>query len=98
MSEPTGVNPGFEDRPDFCQSATPPPPGELIVYQGQGLQEPIQVRLEGETVWLSQKLMAELYDTTAANVNQRISAIYADEELQPEATIKKYLIVQSSHE
>jgi len=71
------------------------PQGELLVYQGQGLDAPIQVRLDGETVWLSQKLMAELYGTTVANINQHISAIYEDEELLPEATIKKYLIVQT---
>jgi hypothetical protein len=70
------------------------PQGELIVYQGQGLNAPVQVRLEGENVWLSQKLIAELYGTTVANINQHISSIYEDEELLPEATIKKYLIVQ----
>ena len=74
---------------------SPPPPGELLVYQGQGLQDPIQVRLEGESVWLSQKLMAELYGTTVSNVNQHISAVYEDDELRPEATIKKFLIVQT---
>jgi hypothetical protein len=36
-----------------------PPKGELLVYQGQGLDSPVQVRLEGETVWLNQKLMAD---------------------------------------
>lgn len=72
-----------------------PPPGELLVYQGQGIDEPLTVRLEGETVWLSQKLLAELYGTTVANINQHIAAIYEDEELLPEATIKKYLIVQT---
>lgn len=71
------------------------PQGELLVYQGQGLDDPIQVRLEGETIWLSQKLIAELYGTTIANINQHISAIYEEEELLPEATIKKYLIVQT---
>jgi hypothetical protein len=71
------------------------PPGELLVYQGQGLDAPIQVRLEGETVWLSQKLLAELYGTTVPNINQHIAAIFEDEELAPEATIKKYLIVQT---
>ncbi len=70
------------------------PEGELLVYQGQGLDAPIQVRLEGETVWLSQKLMAELYGTSVPNINQHISSIYEDGELFPEATIKKYLIVQ----
>jgi hypothetical protein len=71
------------------------PQGELLVYQGQGIDEPIQVRLEGETVWLNQKLMAKLYGTSVPNINQHISAIYEDEELLPEATIKKYLIVQT---
>lgn len=71
------------------------PQGELLVYQGQGLNDPIQVRLEGETVWLSQKLLAELYGTTISNINQHITAIYQEEELSPEATIKKYLIVQT---
>ena len=67
------------------------PTGELIVYQGQGLNQPIQVRLEGETAWLSQKLMAELFGTSVPNINQHITCIYDDEELRPEATIKKYL-------
>lgn len=70
------------------------PAGELLVYQGQGMGEPLTVRLEGETVWLSQKQLAELYGTTVANINQHITSIYEDEELPPEATIKKYLIVQ----
>jgi len=72
-----------------------PPAGEIIVYQGQGIAAPIQVRLEGETVWLSQKLLSELFGTTVANINQHITAIYEDAELLPEATIKKYLIVQT---
>lgn len=71
------------------------PQGELLVYQGQGLDDPIQVRLEGDTVWLSQKLLAELYGTTISNINQHVTAIYQEEELSPEATIKKYLIVQT---
>lgn len=71
------------------------PAGQLLVYQGQGADEPLTVRLEGETVWLSQRQLAELYGVTVPNINQHISAIYEDEELLPEATIKKYLIVQN---
>ncbi len=71
------------------------PAGGLLVYQGEGIDAPLIVRLEGETVWLSQKQMTELYGTTVANINQHIAAIYEDEELLPEATIKKYLIVQT---
>lgn len=71
------------------------PQGELLVYQGKGLAEPIQVRLEGETVWLSQRLMAELYDVGVNTINYHISEIYEDGELAPEATIRKYRIVQT---
>jgi hypothetical protein len=70
------------------------PNGELIVYQGQGLESPVQVRLEGDTVWLSQKLMAELYGIGVNTINYHINEIYEDEELSPEATIRKYRIVQ----
>ncbi len=71
------------------------PDGELVVYQGQGLDEPVRVRLDGETVWLSQKLMAELYQKDVRTVNEHIQNIYDDEELPPEATIRKFRIVQT---
>jgi hypothetical protein len=71
------------------------PHGELLVYQGQGLNAPIQVRLEGETVWLSQRLMADLYGVAVPTINEHVSNIYDDEELQPEATIRKFRIVQT---
>jgi len=70
------------------------PQGKLIVYQGQGLESPVQVRLEGDTVWLNQKLLAELYGVAIPTINEHISNIYDDEELQPEATIRKFRIVQ----
>lgn len=72
-----------------------PPAGELLVYQGQGIGSPIQVRLEGETVWLSQKLLSELYGVSIPTVNEHIGNIYNEEELVPEATIRKFLIVQT---
>lgn len=72
-----------------------PPNGELLVYQGQGQNSPVQVRLEGETVWLNQKLMAELYGVAISTINEHIANIYDDEELQPEATIRKFRIVQT---
>lgn len=71
------------------------PKGELLVYQGEGLHSPVHVRLEGETVWLSQKLMSELYGVSVPTVNEHISNIYDDEELPPEATIRKFRIVQT---
>ena len=44
------------------------PEGELLVYQGEGLDQPIRVLLEGETVWLTQRLMAELFQTSVPNI------------------------------
>ena len=57
-------------------------------------QDSVEMRYEDENIWLTQKMMAELYDVTVAAINQHIKTIYADGELVPEATIKKYLIVQ----
>ena len=58
-------------------------------------QERFEVRYEDENIWLTQKMMAALYDVTVPAINQHIKNIYADNELTPEATIKNYLIVQN---
>ena len=71
------------------------PGGALLVYQGQGLESPVQVRLEGETVWLSQRLLAELFQKDVRTINEHINNIFEDEELLPEATIRKFRIVQT---
>lgn len=71
------------------------PQGELLFYQGQGLEVPVQVRLEGDTVWLSQKLMSQLYGVSIPTINEHITNIYEDEEQRPEATIRKFRIVQN---
>jgi hypothetical protein len=51
--------------------------------------------LEGETLWLNQAGLAELYQTTIPNINIHIKNIYDEGELSEEATIKDYLIVQN---
>ena len=56
--------------------------------------ESYEMRYEDENIWLTQKMMATLYDVTIAAVNQHIKKIYDDGELTEEATIKKFLIVQ----
>jgi hypothetical protein len=53
------------------------------------------MRYEDENVWLTQKMMATLYDISVSAVNQHIKRIYDDNELSREATVKKYLIVQT---
>ncbi|MYI67296.1 MAG: virulence RhuM family protein [Boseongicola sp. SB0673_bin_14] len=71
------------------------PGGELLMYRTSKEAAPIRVLLEGESAWLTQRLIADLYGTSIPNINQHIAAIYGQGELQPEATLKKYLIVQS---
>ena len=55
----------------------------------------IEMRYENENIWLTQRMLASLYDVSIPAINQHIKKIFADHELQPEATIKKYLIVQN---
>ncbi len=54
----------------------------------------VEMRYEDENIWLTQKMMANLYDVTVAAINQHIKKIFADDELEQTATVKKYLIVQ----
>ena len=57
-------------------------------------EESIEIRYENENIWLSQKMMAELYDVSVPAINQHIKKVLDDGELSEDATIKKYLIVQ----
>ena len=58
-------------------------------------EESVEMRYEDENIWLTQKMMAALYGVSVSAVNQHIKKIFEDGELSEEATIKKYLIVQS---
>ena len=68
---------------------------ELILYQTEDGKTKIEVRLQDETVWLTQKLMAELFQTTKQNISLHIQNIFDEGELMPEATVKEYLTVQT---
>lgn len=72
-----------------------PPPSELILYQTEDGRTRIQCRLEDDTLWLTQAQMAELFQTTVANINIHLKAVYEEGELAPERTIKSHLIVRS---
>jgi hypothetical protein len=52
----------------------------------------VEMRYEDENIWLTQKMMATLYDVSVSAVNQHIKKIFDDNELEPDAVIKKYLI------
>ena len=56
--------------------------------------ESIEVRYEDENIWLTQKMLATLYDVTTSAINQHIKTIYEDNELDESSTIKNFLIVQ----
>lgn len=58
-------------------------------------EKSIEMRYEDENIWLTQKMMATLYDVSVSAVNQHLKKIYVDKELDPDSTIKKYLIVQN---
>ncbi|BBO90750.1 virulence RhuM family protein [Desulfosarcina ovata] len=68
--------------------------GELIVYQTEDGRVKLDVRLEDETVWLTQNMMAELFQTTQQNISLHIRNVYEEGELAPEGTHKKFLSVQ----
>lgn len=54
----------------------------------------VELRYEDENIWLTQRLMAELYGVTVAAISQHLKTVFSDGELTPEATVKKFLIVQ----
>ena len=58
-------------------------------------QDSIEIRYEDENIWLTQKMMAVLYDVAISTINEHIKKIYADSELEQEATIRKFRIVQT---
>ena len=68
---------------------------KIIIYQAENGETKLDVRLENETVWLTQKLMAELFQTTIPNINMHLKSIFVEGELDEKATIKDFLIVQN---
>ena len=70
------------------------PKGEVLLYKSDDGSVRLDVRLEDETVWLTQPLMAELFQTTQQNISQHVQNIYEEVELIEEATHKKFLSVR----
>jgi hypothetical protein len=70
------------------------PRSDIFLYQTEDGRTRIQVRLENETVWLTQKMMAELFQKDVRTINEHIRNIYNEGELKPERTIRKFRIVQ----
>lgn len=68
---------------------------EFLTFTAQEGAASIEARYEGETIWLTQKLMAELFGVSVPTVNEHLKKIFAEGELGREATIRKFLIVRS---
>lgn len=66
----------------------------FLLYQTEDGQTRIEVRLEDETVWMTQAMMAELFQTTPQNITLHLKAVYSESELDEAATCKDYLQVQ----
>lgn len=70
------------------------PKGEILVYRTEDGRVKLDVRLQDETLWLTQQLMADLFQTTKQNISLHIKSVIEEGELLPEATVKKYLTVR----
>ena len=70
------------------------PGGEILLYQ-RGDAPAIDVRLNGDTVWLSQQQLADLFQTSRTNVVEHIANIYAEGELAQEATCREFRQVRT---
>lgn len=68
--------------------------GDIIIYQTDDGLTKIDVKIENETVWLSQQQMAELYGTTKQNISLHIKNIFDEKELNEDSTVKEFLTVQ----
>lgn len=68
--------------------------GQFLIYQAENGKLKLEVRLEDETIWLSQRLMAELFQKDVRTINHHVQSIYKEGELSPGPTIRKYRIVQ----
>ena len=64
--------------------------GNIIIYQSEDGVVRLDVRLEDKTVWLTQQQMADLFGSSRTNVVEHIKHIYEDEELNEEATCRKF--------
>ncbi len=70
------------------------PQSEFLLYQTEDGATRVECRFEEETLWLTQALMAELFQKDVRTINEHLKSIYADAELAEGATIRKFRIVR----
>ena len=62
---------------------------QIIIYQTEDGQTQVDVRLENETVWLTQAQMVEIYQSSKSNISEHLTNIFADKELEQDAVVRK---------
>ncbi len=67
---------------------------QIIIYKTEDGQTKIDVRFDGETVWLTQNALAELFQSSKQNIGQHIKNIFEEGELEPNSTVKNFFTVQ----
>lgn len=67
---------------------------EFLTFELQSKQDSIEVRYDDETIWLSQKMMSMLFDVSIKTINEHLRNIYELGELEKEATVREFRIVQ----
>ncbi len=72
-----------------------PTDSSLLLYQTEDGQTKIEVRLQDETVWLSQAQLSELFDKDKRTVSEHIQNIFKEAELSPDSTVRKFRTVQT---
>ncbi|WP_028321714.1 virulence RhuM family protein [Desulfatiglans anilini] len=72
-----------------------PVDSKILIYQSDSGETRLEVRLQDESVWLTQKMMAELFQKDIRTINEHIKNVYEEGELEPESTIRKFRIVQT---
>lgn len=70
---------------------------QFLLYQTEDGKSKIEVRLENETVWLSQKMLSELFQVTVPTINEHIKNIFKEGELDENSVIRKYRITASDN-
>lgn len=71
---------------------------QIVIYLSEDGQTQVDVRLENETVWLTQAQMVELFQTTKQNVSLHVGNVFKEGELEEKSTVKEYLTVQKEGE
>ncbi len=71
--------------------SSPAPGGEFLFYQAEDGRTRLQVRVQDETVWLTQAHMAELFQTSIPNVSMHIRNVFAEGELTADSVVKEFL-------